>query len=257
MTALDALKIKIFADGADLDGMLAMYADPRIAGFTTNPTLMRKAGVTDYESFARGVLERIPDRPISFEVFADDFDAMERQARQIAGWGPNVNVKIPVTNTQGHSAADLITRLSSDGIVVNVTAIMTVDQVRVVAAALHPQSNAIVSVFAGRIADTGVDPVPHMQACLACLAERPGAALLWASPRELLNLFQADAMGCHIITMTNDLLNKMALVGKNLDGYSLETVKMFHGDAEAAAYGLDTGRAAVAHERVSSIEGEP
>lgn len=246
MTALDALKIKIFADGADLDGMLAMYGDPRIAGFTTNPTLMRKAGITDYERFARDVLERIPDHPISFEVFADDFDAMERQARLIAAWGSNVNVKIPISNTRGASTADLISRLSGDGITVNVTAIMTVDQVRAVAAALHPESAAIVSVFAGRVADTGIDPVPHMRDCLACLVERPRAELLWASPRELLNLFQADAMGCHIITMTNDLLNKMALVGKDLGQYSLETVKMFRGDAEAAAYGLETDLAAVA-----------
>jgi transaldolase len=238
MSRLDTLKIKIFADGADLDGMLAMYADPRIHGFTTNPTLMRKAGVTDYEAFARTVLERITDRPISFEVFADTFDDMERQARWIAGWGPNVNVKIPITNTRGASSAGLVKRLSADGITVNVTAIMTIDQVREVAAALHPESQSIVSVFAGRVADTGRDPVPHMRECLECLSERPGAALLWASPRELLNLFQADEIGCHIITMTNDLLAKLAMVGKDLDLFSRETVEMFRADAEAAKFTL-------------------
>jgi transaldolase len=238
MSRLDTLKIKIFADGAELDGMLAMYADPRIHGFTTNPTLMRKAGVTDYEAFARTVLERITDRPISFEVFADTFDDMERQARWIASWGSNVNVKIPITNTRGASSADLVKRLSADGITVNVTAIMTVDQVREVAAALHPESQSIVSVFAGRIADTGRDPVPHMRECLECLSERPGAALLWASPRELLNLFQADEIGCHIITMTNALLAKLAMVDKDLDLFSRETVEMFRADAEAAKFTL-------------------
>ena len=240
MNLLDSLKIKIFADGADLDGIMAMYADPRISGFTTNPTLMRKAGVKDYERFARSVLERIPDRPISFEVFADDFEVMERQARRIASWGANVNVKIPITNTLGDSAIGVVERLSGDGITVNVTAIMTIEQVHAVAAALSRESAAIVSVFAGRIADTGRDPVPHLRACLDALSNRPGAALLWASPRELLNLFQADAVGCHIITMTNDLLSKMALVGKNLDEFSVETVKMFHQDAESAGYTLDT-----------------
>jgi transaldolase len=245
MSLLDALKIKIFSDGADLDGMLAMYADPRISGFTTNPTLMRKAGITDYEAFAKSVLERIPDRPISFEVFADDFDEMNRQARLIAGWGQNVNVKIPITNTLGQSSADLISRLSGDGITVNVTAIMTVDQVRTVAAALHPGSQSIVSVFAGRIADTGRDPIPLMRACLDCLADQPGAALLWASPRELLNLFQAEEMGCPIITMTNDLLAKMTMVGKDLDTFSLETVKMFRTDAQTADYALKTSETAM------------
>ena len=240
MNSLDRLKIKIFADGADLDGMMAMYADPRIAGFTTNPTLMRKAGVADYEAFAKSTLERIPDRPISFEVFADDFNEMEQQARHIAGWGANVNVKIPVTNSLGRSSADLIHELSRDGITVNVTAIMSVEQVRIIAEALHRDTPAIISVFAGRIADTGIDPVPHMTTCLENLADRPLAELLWASPRELLNLFQADAIGCHIITMTNDLLNKMAMVGKDLDVYSLETVGMFRSDAAAAAYRLNT-----------------
>jgi transaldolase len=201
---------------------------------------MRKAGVKNYERFARSVLERIPDRPISFEVFADDFEVMERQARRIASWGANVNVKIPITNTLGDSAIGVVERLSGDGITVNVTAIMTIEQVHAVAAALSRESAAIVSVFAGRIADTGRDPVPHLRACLDALSNRPSAALLWASPRELLNHFQADAVGCHIITMTNDLLSKMAMVGKNLDEFSLETVKMFHQDAESASYTLDT-----------------
>jgi transaldolase len=238
MSNLEALEIKIYADGADLDGMLAMYADPRISGFTTNPTLMRKAGIQDYERFAKSVLDKITDRPISFEVFADEFEEMERQARRIAAWGENVNVKIPITNTKGASSMGVVERLSADGITVNVTAIMTVEQVGAVAAALHPDSAAIVSVFAGRIADTGRDPVPHMRRCLEALSGRPGAELLWASPRELLNLFQADEVGCRIITMTNDLLAKMAMVGKDLDVFSLETVKMFRNDAEAAKFTL-------------------
>jgi transaldolase len=246
MSQLESLKIKIYADGADLGGMLAMHADPRIAGFTTNPTLMRKAGVLDYETFAKKVLEHIPDRPISFEVFADDFDEMERQARRIAAWAPNVNVKIPIMNTKGELATRIVERLSGDGITVNVTAIMTIDQVRAVAAALHIDSSAIVSVFAGRIADTGRDPIPHMRACLDALSERPRAALLWASPRELLNLFQADEMGCHIITMTNDLLAKMAMVDKDLDDFSLETVKMFRNDALSAGFTLNTEPATAA-----------
>lgn len=238
MSGLSNLNIKIYADGADLDGMLSMYADPRISGFTTNPTLMRKAGVTNYEQFALTVLERIPDRPISFEVFADDLEEMERQARRIATWGANVNVKIPITNTLGDSTTGIIERLSHDGVIVNVTAIMTVAQVRAVAAALNSDCEAIISVFAGRVADTGRDPVPHMKACLDELGDRPKAGLLWASPRELLNLFQADAIGCHIITMTNDLLAKMSTVDKDLDDYSLETVRMFRRDAEAANYTL-------------------
>jgi transaldolase len=244
MSGPNTLAIKIYADGADLEGMLAMYADPRIAGFTTNPTLMRKAGVADYETFARTVLDHIPDRPISFEVFADELDEMERQARQIATWGSNVNVKVPITNTLGEATLPVIRRLSADGICVNVTAVMTVAQVRAVAGCLDADCPAIVSVFAGRVADTGRDPVPHMQACLEELSGRPKAALLWASPRELLNLFQADRIGCHIITMTNDLLVKMAMIGKDLDAYSLETVKMFRTDAEAAGFVLHSGSAA-------------
>lgn len=240
MSQVNALKIKLFADGADLDGMLSMYPDPMIKGFTTNPTLMRKAGITDYEGFARRVVKAIPDRPVSFEVFADDLESMEKQAHIIAKWGANVNVKIPVMNTQGVSTAPLIARLSRAGIVLNVTAIMTVEQVHEVAAALSPDTHAIVSVFAGRVADTGVDPVPHMKYCLTALAHRPKAELLWASPRELLNIFQADEAGCHIITATNDVLGKLKLVGKNLVQYSRETVKMFFDDASASGFNINT-----------------
>ena len=238
MTATNDLTIKIFADGADLEGILEMYANPTIKGFTTNPTLMRQAGVEDYEQFARALLEMVPDRPVSLEVFADEFDEMERQALKIASWGDNVNVKVPVTNTKGESAAKLIEKLSAEGVVVNVTAIMSLDQVREVAEALSADTAAIVSVFAGRIADTGADPVPHMEAARDILKAKPKAELLWASPRELLNLFQADAVGCHIITMTNSLLAKLSLVGKDLDDYSLDTVKMFYRDASGAGYDI-------------------
>jgi transaldolase len=234
----DALKIKLFADGADFEGICEMYANPRIQGFTTNPTLIRRAGIADYEGFAKKVLEAIPDRPVSFEVFADEFGEMERQARKIAAWGSNVNVKIPVTNTKGESAASLIGRLSKDGIVLNITAILTKDQVREVSAALVPETGAIVSVFAGRIADTGVDPVPFMADCVTILSDRPKAELLWASPRELLNVFQADSIGCHIITATNDILKKLPLVGKDLSQYSRETVEMFRKDAVAAGFDI-------------------
>jgi len=234
------LRIKIFSDGADLPGILAMYRNPLIKGFTTNPTLMRKAGVADYEAFGRELLARVPDRPVSLEVFADEFDEMYAQAMRIASWGDNVNVKIPVTNTRGESAAPLIERLSKQGVVLNVTALLTLQQVRTVAAALAPETPAIVSVFAGRIADTGVDPVPLMAEALTALADRPKAELLWASPRELLNIFQADAIGCHIITATGDVLGKLDLVGKDLEGYSRETVQMFYRDATAAGYRIDT-----------------
>lgn len=233
MTKID---IKLFADGADLKDMVALYKEPRIVGFTTNPTLMRKAGISDYQGFAREVLKAIPDRPVSFEVFADDNDDMERQARVIASWGANVNVKIPVTNTKGVSTAPIVRRLSKDGVVLNVTAIMTIAQVREVADALSPDTPAIVSVFAGRIADTGVDPIPHMIACRKELAGRPKAELLWASPRELLNVFHAVEAGCHIITATPDILAKLALVGKDLNTYSLETVQMFHRDATQSGF---------------------
>ncbi|MGO9768533.1 MAG: transaldolase [Roseiarcus sp.] len=229
-------KIKLFADGANLSEMTAMYRDPRIVGFTTNPTLMRKAGISDYAAFARDVLHAIPDRPVSFEVFADELDEMEAQARIIAAWGVNVNVKIPITNTKGVFAGPIIRSLSRDGIIFNVTAIMTVDQVRQVADALAAETPAIVSVFAGRVADTGVDPIPHMIACRRELAQRPKAELLWASPRELLNLFHADEAGCDIITATPDILAKLALVGKDLAEYSLDTVRMFHRDATQSGF---------------------
>jgi len=238
VTRPEKLKIKIFADGADLAGILEMYANPLIQGFTTNPTLMRKAGVTDYEAFAKALLAKVRDRPVSLEVFADDFAEMERQARKIASWGVNVNVKIPITDTKGASAAPLIERLSKSGVTVNVTAMMTLEQVRAVRGALAPDAPAIVSVFAGRVADTGVDPVPHMTECLHILSDRPNAELLWASPRELLNVFQADAIGCHIITATNDILKKLNLVGKDLDAYSRETVEMFRRDAVSAGYDI-------------------
>ena len=232
------LRTKIFADGADLPGIVKLYANPFIKGFTTNPTLMRKAGITDYAEFARDVLRAVPDRPVSFEVFADEFDQMELQAREIASWGRNVNVKIPVTNTKGVFSGPLIERLSRAGIVVNVTAIMTLDQVQAVVDCLAPQTPAIVSVFAGRIADTGRDPVPLMAEAVRILTAKPKAELIWASPRELLNIFQADDIGCHIITVTHDLLSKLSLVGKDLGAYSLETVEMFHRDAQAAGFSI-------------------
>jgi transaldolase len=230
---LTELRTKIFADGAELDGMLAMYREPHIKGFTTNPTLMRKAGITDYRAFAKQVVAAIPDRPISFEVFSDEFADMERQAREIATWGPHVYVKIPVTNTRREPAYELVHRLSHAGVKLNVTALMSLDQVRHVVEALKGGAPSNVSVFAGRIADTGRDPVPHMRAALEILRAEPNAELIWASPRELLNVFQAHEMGCHIITVTNDILKKLSLVGKDLDEYSLETVQMFYNDAAA------------------------
>jgi len=236
MDRLRQLKVKIFADGADFDSIVKLSANPQVKGFTTNPSLVRKAGVTDYEAFGRKLLAAVPDRPVSLEVFADEFDEMARQARAIATWGPNVNVKIPVTNTRKEFSGDLIRELSQDGVVLNVTAILALEQVRRVAACLAPQTPAIVSVFAGRIADTGVDPVPLMAEAVKILRERPKAELIWASPRELLNIFQADAIGCHIITVTNDILNKLSLVDKDLDAYSLETVEMFRRDAVAAGF---------------------
>lgn len=232
------LKVKIFADGADLERILALYANPLIKGFTTNPTLMRKAGISDYEAFAKQVLAKITDRPVSFEVFADDFPTMIAQGRRIASWGKNANVKIPVTNTKGEFAGPVLEALSKEGVILNVTAIMTPEQVEHVGACLRPDVPAIISVFAGRVADTGRDPMPLMRECLARLADRPKAELLWASPRELLNIFQADEVGCHIITATSDVLAKLALVGKDLDGYSLETVKMFFNDAAGAGYSI-------------------
>lgn len=232
------LRIKIFADGADKVGMLQMYALPYIQGFTTNPTLMRKAGIQDYEAFARDIVEAIPDRPISLEVFADDEAEMERQARKIATWGPNVYVKIPVTNTKKASSVGLAGRLAQAGVKLNVTALMPLEQVRDISTALAGGPPACISVFAGRIADTGVDPVPLMTDALGILKAHPNIELIWASPRELLNIFQADAIGCHIITVTNDLLQKLNLVGKDLHEYSLDTVKMFHRDASASGFVL-------------------
>ena len=233
-----ALKVKLFADGADLAGMKEMAASPLIKGFTTNPTLMRKAGITDYHAFARDVLQVIPDRPVSFEVFADDFAEMEVQALEIASWGPNVNVKIPVTNTKGQFAGPLIERISKAGVKVNVTAVMTPAQVERITERLDARTPAIISVFAGRIADTGIDPMPIMAKAVHIMKAKPKAELIWASPRELLNVFQADAVGCHIITATNDILKKLSLVGKDLDNYSLETVEMFYKDANAAGYSI-------------------
>jgi transaldolase len=218
--------------------MLEMYAKPYIKGFTTNPTLMRKAGVNDYESFAREILHEIPDRPISFEVFADDFTEMARQARKISTWGKNVRVKIPITNTRRESAVSLCERLSQEGIPLNVTALFTLEQVQAVVDAVKGAAPTYVSVFAGRIADTGIDPVPLMAEAVRRLAAAPNAELIWASPRELLNIFQADTIGCHVITVTNDILKKLNLVGKDLGGYSLETVEMFHNDGRAAGFVL-------------------
>jgi transaldolase len=238
MTSVANLKVKIFADGADLAGMVEMYKKPFIKGFTTNPTLMRKAGISDYRAFAREVLAAIPDRPISFEVFSDEFPEMERQAREIASWGGNVNVKIPVTNTQGEPSYKLIRALSSAGIKLNVTAVFTLEQVRDVVAHLDPKTPAYVSVFAGRIADTGRDPMPHMAAAHALVHVLPHAELIWASPRELLNVFHADAVGCDIITVTNDVLAKLSNVGKELQQFSLETVQMFRNDALKAGFKL-------------------
>lgn len=234
------LRIKLFADGADLDGMIKMYDNPLIKGFTTNPTLMRKAGVQDYEAFARKVLAAITDRPVSFEVFADDLPTMAAQARVIASWGANVNVKIPVTNTKGTFTGPIIEKLSAEGVQLNVTAVFSLDQVRAVTAALAAETPAIVSVFAGRVADTGLDPMPLMADALKIMEGKPKAELLWASPRELLNIFQADQVGCHIITATNDLLGKLAGVGKDLEVFSRETVDMFYGDAQAAGYTIAT-----------------
>ena len=230
--------IKIFADGARLDDMLDLYKSGRVQGFTTNPTLMRQAGLSDYEGFARSVLAKIKDLPISFEVFADDISTMGIQARKIASWGDNVYVKIPVSNTKGEVTTGLVRELSASGIKLNVTAILTLEQVTAVVEALAPQTPAVVSVFAGRIADTGVDPVPVMKEALRICQTRPKAELLWASPREVLNVYQADAIGCHIITVTTDVTKKMALKGKNLSEYSLETVKMFYNDAVQAGFTL-------------------
>ncbi len=232
------LKVKIFADGADKAALLELYKDPVIQGFTTNPTLMRKAGVSDYEAFARDVLREVKDRPISFEVFSDEFAGMETQAMKLASWGQNVYVKIPVTNTRGESSAALIRRLAGRGVKVNATAILTLAQVQEIARSLAGGPPSIISVFAGRIADTGVDPLPIMKAALETVAPYPNIEIIWASPREVFNIVQADQIGCHIITVTGDLLKKLPVLGRGLDEMSLDTVRMFHRDAAAAGYTL-------------------
>lgn len=232
------LKIDLYADGADVRDMVAAREGGLVKGFTTNPTLMKKSGVTDYSAFAREALKAVGGMPISFEVFADEFDEMERQARMITTWGEGVYVKIPITNTKGHSAIPLIRRLAGADVKLNITAILTLEQVRDVVDALNPNVPAVVSVFAGRIADSGRDPVPLMREAANIVRSKPKAQLLWASPRELLNIFQAEEVGCHIITVTSDILKKLAGVGKSLDELSLDTVKMFYNDASAAGYKL-------------------
>ena len=238
MKPVDQLKVQIFADGADKASMLEVYRNPHVKGFTTNPTLMRKAGISDYEAFAKDILKAIPDRSISFEVFADDFAEMERQARRITTWGKNVSVKIPIMNTRRESAIPLVRKLSKDGIALNVTAMFTLNQVQDVVDAVKDGAPCFVSVFAGRIADTGLDPVPIMAESVKRLKAAANTALIWASPRELLNIFQADEIGCQVITVTGDILKKLSLVGKDMDDYSLETVKMFYDDGKAAGYQL-------------------
>jgi len=238
MKSLDTLKVKIFADGADKNGMLEMYEKPYIKGLTTNPTLMKMAGITDYRAFCKDILTHIKDKPLSFEVFSDDFTEMERQAMEIASWGDNVYVKIPVSNTKQEPCFELVNKLSAQKVKLNVTAMMTLTQVREVITALMPDVPSYVSVFAGRIADTGRDPIPLMSAALELCSLAPNVELIWASPRELLNIFQADAIGCHIITVSNNILNKLKLVGKDLDEFSIDTVKMFHEDACKANYVL-------------------
>lgn len=235
---IEKLKVKVFADGADRTGMLEMYARPYIKGFTTNPTLMRKAGIEDYRAFAKDILKAIPDRPISFEVFSDEFADMERQAWEIAGWGENVYVKIPITNTRREPSNDLVKKLAKGGVKVNVTAMMTLRQVREIAECVEDGPPCYISVFAGRIADSGRDPMPTMAAAVELLRPIPNAELLWCSPRELLNIFQADAVGCHVITVSNNILRKLDNVGKDLDEFSLDTVKMFRNDALKVGYSL-------------------
>lgn len=233
------LPVKIFADGADLEGIVSLYHQPYIHGLTTNPTLMRKVGLTDYESFARAVLKEVKSKPISFEVFSDDFPEMRRQALKMCDWQDNVYVKIPITNTSGESSIPLIQQLTAEGVKLNITALLTTRQVKAVAAALDPSVPAVVSVFAGRVADTGVDPLPIMKESLEMLRDLPKAELLWASVREVLNVFQAAACRCHIVTVPHDILKKLVeLGGKDLDELSLDTVRMFHQDAVAAGFKL-------------------
>jgi transaldolase len=237
--AASELRVKVFADGADLEGIRSLYSNPLIQGFTTNPTLMRKAGISDYAAFARELLEAVPDRPISFEVFSDEFADMERQARLISAWGDNVYVKIPATNCQGVRSEGVLRSLGEAGVKINVTGLTTPAQVEWVADCVGGGPPCYISLFAGRVADTGLDPVPGMQAALEIIDRlAPNAELIWASPREILNVVQADRIGCHIITVTHDLLKKLPLLGKDLDQFSLETVRMFHNDAQAASYTL-------------------
>jgi len=239
MKNMNNVNIKIFADGADIKEMKKLYREGIVKGFTTNPTLMRKAGITDYETFAKSVLTEIPDLPISFEVFSDDFEEMEYEARHIASWGENIYVKIPITNTRGESSIPLIEKLSDEGLYLNITAILTVEQVKNVSKVLNPDVKSIVSVFAGRIADTGRDPIPYIKQAISILKINPLAEVLWASPRELFNIFQAESCGCHIITVVNDILKKFSLIGKNLDELSLDTVKMFYNDGQIAGYNFE------------------
>lgn len=242
MPALNELKVKLFADGAELKVIAELNKNPWIKGFTTNPTLMRKANITDYKAFSLDVLKIVPDKPISFEVFSDDFDEMEAQANEIASWGNNVYVKIPVSNTRAEFSGPLIKRLADAGVQLNITAMMTPAQVTRVLACLSPGVPSCLSVFAGRIADAGRDPIPIMAECVKLLKSNPKAELIWASPRELLNIFQADAVGCHIITATNDVLSKLPNVGKDLDQYSLETVQMFRQDALKAGFNIEVSK---------------
>ncbi len=244
--AVSQLKVQIFADGAELPGMLKLYQNPLIKGFTTNPTLMRKAGIADYPAFARKVLAAIPDRPISFEVFSDDFDEMVRQGEEIASWGGQVNVKIPVTNTKGVPTEPVVRALAAKGVRLNVTALMTLKQVREVTAWLTDAPPSFISVFAGRVADTGRDPLPLMAESVRVLQAHSNLQLIWASPRELLNIFHADQVGCQVITVTHDMLGKLSNVGRDLDEFSLDTVKMFRTDAVAAGFSL-TSQGVTAH----------
>jgi transaldolase len=240
MKTIDQLRVKIFADGADLKNIFSLYKQPFVKGFTTNPTLMRKSGIKNYKSFALEVLKEVPDRPVSFEVFADDLAGMLAQAKVIDSWGPNVNVKIPVTNSKGESTGSIVKELSAAGVKLNITAVFTIEQVKIIAKQLTYETPAIVSVFAGRIADTGVDPVPIMQESIEIFKNLPKVELLWASPREFFNIIQADEIGCHIITATPDVIGKLKLLNKDLNQFSLETVQMFYRDAQAAKYKIDT-----------------
>lgn len=240
MPDVASFRVKIFADGADRASILELADNPWIRGFTTNPTLMRKAGIADYEAFGKSLAQTIPDRPFSFEVLSDDFDEMEQQALQIAGWGENIYVKIPITDTLGRSSAPLLKRLADQGVKLNVTALMTVDQVDDIVPSLRSGPPSCISIFAGRIADTGADPLLVLRQALSRIRAFPQIELIWASPRELFNVVQADAIGCHIITVTHDLLKKLPLLGRDLTEYSLDTVKMFVNDARAANFTLET-----------------